>query len=71
MAAKKMVEYSVSVPADSKTSFSVNHTPGGTTCIIESGDTSYDVSSRQYVLNEDEPRSQDEGRQPTPGSSDS
>ncbi|MFJ1746045.1 hypothetical protein ACIOJD_07340 [Streptomyces sp. NPDC088116] len=54
MPAKKMVEYSVAVPADSKTSISLNHTPGGVTCTIESKDTRCDMSSRQYDVDEDE-----------------
>lgn len=50
MTAKKIVEYSVSVPADSKASFRVNHTPSGTTCTIESEHGRYDVSTRQFDM---------------------
>ena len=50
MTAKKIIEYSVSVPADSKASFRVNHTPGGTTCTIESEHGRYDVSTRQFDM---------------------
>jgi hypothetical protein len=70
MTAKTRVEYSVSVPADSKTSFSVNHTPGGATCIFEQGDTRYDVSTRQYDV-DDEPWRHTEAGQPPSDSSDS
>ncbi|MEV8393965.1 MULTISPECIES: hypothetical protein [unclassified Streptomyces] len=62
MAAKRMVEYSVSVPADSKTSFSVNHTPGGTTCVIELGDARCDVTSRQYDVDDEIPRPAEHGQ---------
>ncbi|MFJ2675222.1 hypothetical protein [Streptomyces sp. NPDC087525] len=54
MPAKKMVEYSVAVPADGKASISLNHTPGGMTCIIESEDPRCGMSSRQYDVDEEE-----------------
>ncbi|NUK07544.1 hypothetical protein HRW18_05845 [Streptomyces lunaelactis] len=54
MTAKKMVEYSVSVPTDSRASFCVNHTPGGTTCTIELESGRFDVSSRQYDVDADD-----------------
>lgn len=72
MTAKKIVEYSVSVPADSMASFIVNHTPGGTTCTIESEHGRYDVSTRQFDVNaEDGYGEQAELRQPASENSDS
>ncbi|GAA2229069.1 hypothetical protein GCM10010232_14090 [Streptomyces amakusaensis] len=48
MTPKKMVEYSFSVPENSWTSFSVNHTAGGTTYRIESESGRCDVATRRY-----------------------
>lgn len=53
MTAKKMVEYSVSVPADSKASVSLNHAPGGSTASIETENGRYDWSSRQYDVDDE------------------
>ncbi|MFD3483352.1 hypothetical protein [Streptomyces sp. NPDC058665] len=55
MAAKKMVEYSVSVPAECTASVSLNHSPGSTVCTIECKDAHYhDWSRREFVLGEAE-----------------
>ncbi|WP_406528304.1 hypothetical protein [Streptomyces sp. I8-5] len=42
MTAKKMVEYSVSVPADRKASIHVDHAPGGTVGSVEIDDVRCD-----------------------------
>lgn len=54
MAVKRMVEYSVSVPADSKASVSLNHTPGGTTGTIETENGRYDWAAREYVTDDND-----------------
>ncbi|MER7909030.1 hypothetical protein [Streptomyces sp. NPDC096068] len=54
MVAKKMVEYSISVPADSNAFVSVNHTPHGTVGTIETEDGRYDWGRREYQAPEEE-----------------
>lgn len=52
MTSKKMVEYSISVPADSRAAVSVVHTPGGEMASIETETGRYDVARREYEVDE-------------------
>ncbi|MGA5098190.1 hypothetical protein ACPCAC_12610 [Streptomyces lavendulocolor] len=54
MIAKRMVEFSFSVPADCKASVSLNHTKGGTTGRIETENGCYDIAVRHYDINEED-----------------
>ncbi|MEL5958756.1 hypothetical protein AADR41_29010 [Streptomyces sp. CLV115] len=53
MTAKKMVEYSVSVPADRKASIHVDHAPGGTVGSVEIDDVRCDWTSRTYEVDDE------------------
>ncbi|WP_328894178.1 hypothetical protein [Streptomyces sp. NBC_00236] len=53
MTAKKMIEYSISVPADRSASIRVNHAPDGTVGSVEIDDVRCDWSSRSYETEDD------------------
>ncbi|CAM5286496.1 hypothetical protein [Streptomyces tanashiensis] len=50
MAAKKRVEYSLSVPADSTASIAINHTPNGTVATIETEDGRFDWGRLEHEV---------------------
>ncbi|MGW0119622.1 hypothetical protein [Streptomyces sp. NPDC003327] len=54
MAAKKRVEYSLSVPADSTASIAINHTPHGASASIETENGRYDWGRLEFEASDED-----------------